>query len=152
MRSRIPTSKAGRVLSVDDGEGETVEDGEEDIDWEAVEELLEQSEEEQARAVFDELRGSKPTLSLVEFLRWEDVQELLESGALSKDNLASAIESAGVTVESDSLGFDTVRFSQGDSFPLPPFFVKTCTLTLLFPFKHTHTHTSNTVLRPNSNY
>lgn len=48
------------------------------------------------------------TLPLVEFIQWEDVQELLETGSLSKDDLASAIERTGVTVESGDLTFETV--------------------------------------------
>jgi hypothetical protein len=52
------------------------------------------SDEEEARMVFDELRGSRDVLPLVEFLKWEDVQELLDCGALSKDKLAEAIVAA----------------------------------------------------------
>ena len=40
------------------------------------------------------------------FLKWEDVQELLECGALSKDDLSMAIENVGVSVEDDQINFD----------------------------------------------
>jgi hypothetical protein len=48
---------------------------------------------------------------LVEFLNWEDVQILLDSSAISKDNLAVAIESCGVNFEnpeSSTLTFEMV--------------------------------------------
>ena len=76
------------------------------------------SEEEATREIFNELvdranknnKNSRPssTLPLIEFIKWEDVQELMESGALSRDDLATAIEKTGVTVESGDLTFDTV--------------------------------------------
>ena len=50
--------------------------------------------------IYDELRGSNKELALLDFLKWEETQELLESGALSKDNLALAIENCGVVVDS----------------------------------------------------
>ena len=93
------------------------EDEDEDEDFEdwAEEEL---SEEDEARVIFNELRGASPgpfvlegeneqekPLTLVNFLRWDDVQELLECGALTKDNLAQAIENVGVAEGQDSLGF-----------------------------------------------
>ena len=111
-KARIPSSKQGKVLSVEPGEeGETDGDGEGDedgVDWDEEENLAEMSDEEQARGVFDELRGSQSTLSLAAFIKWEDVQELLDCGALSKDKLAEAIESTGVTVEGDNLTFENV--------------------------------------------
>ena len=39
-------------------------------------------------------------------MKWEDVQELLECGALSKDDLSMAIENVGVSVEDDQITFD----------------------------------------------
>ena len=68
------------------------------------------SEEEATREIFNTLlpKGAT-TLPLVEFIRWSDVQELLETGALTKDDLASAIEKTGTTVENGDLTFETVR-------------------------------------------
>ena len=57
--------------------------------------------------VFDELKTpGTETVPLVAFLKWEDVQELLECGALSKDDLSMAIENVGVSVEDDQITFD----------------------------------------------
>lgn len=108
--SRIPTSKQGKVMKVGASEQQDEdEDAGADIDWENEEDATEMSDEEEARMVFDELRGSRDVLPLVEFLKWEDVQELLECGALSKDNLATAIENAGLTVDKGDLSFESVR-------------------------------------------
>jgi hypothetical protein len=65
------------------------------------------TEEEAAREIYDELKKPRDkTLGLADFIQWSDVQELLQCGALSKDNLAKAIENTGVTVESDGLTFE----------------------------------------------
>jgi Ca2+-binding EF-hand superfamily protein len=108
--SRIPTSKASKVLRLQD-QDEDDELGDDDEDWdgqggEGEEEL---SEEEQAKQAFDDLREGRASLPLVDFLKWEDVQELLECGALSKDNLAMAIENAGLTVDKGEISFEKVR-------------------------------------------
>ena len=68
-------------------------------------------EEESAREMFDELRGDNAELPLVQFLQWEDVQELLDSGALAKDDLAGCIDKVGIAVDgsgnaSADLSFD----------------------------------------------
>jgi hypothetical protein len=105
-------AKAPKVMRVpaDDKREQGVpvwsDDGDDDDD-DDIEEL---DEEEAARQIFDELKGSsdRSSLPLEEFLQWEDVQELLESGALSKDNLAMAIQNAGITVEQGDLTFEMV--------------------------------------------
>ena len=68
------------------------------------------SEDEATREIYNTLlpKGAT-TLPLIEFIRWQDVQELLETGALTKDDLASAIEKTGTTVENGDLTFETVR-------------------------------------------
>jgi len=99
----ITTSKQGKVMSVED------EDDGDDIDWDSEEILPELSEEEEARLVFDTLRGKRETVPLVDFLKWEDVQELLECGALTKDQLATAIENVGLTVEKGDLSFESFQ-------------------------------------------
>ena len=108
---QMPT-KGSQVLKLpttDDDEGQNYdpssstdsseEDYEDDI-----------SEEEATREIYNTLlpKGAT-TLPLVEFIRWQDVQELLETGALTKDDLASAIEKTGTTVENGDLTFETVR-------------------------------------------
>jgi cobalamin biosynthesis protein CobT len=77
------------------------EDSEEDEDAEYEDsEGAELSEEEAAREIYDELRGSKASATVGDFLQWEDVVELLEVGALSRDDLAKAMSSAEVDVQS----------------------------------------------------
>lgn len=66
----------------------------------------EMSEEALAREVYEELKGKKAQLKLIDFLKWEDVQELLDSGALSKDDLATVIDSCAISVEKDDISFD----------------------------------------------
>ena len=56
--------------------------------------------------IYNQLRGNKVHLELIDFLKWEDVQELLECGALSKDDLASAVDSVGVSVEHGGISFE----------------------------------------------
>jgi hypothetical protein len=95
---KFETSKKSSVLSSEEEDEDNYGDGEEEV-----------SEEEAAKQAFEELlQEGKETVSLVDFLQWEDVQELLEVGALSRDDLASAIESAGVTVEQDGINFEKV--------------------------------------------
>lgn len=69
-------------------EEEDEEDGEVEI-----------SEEAAAMEVYDELRGAKESASVADFLQWADVRELLEVGALSKDQLAQAMSTCEVDVE-----------------------------------------------------
>lgn len=102
------TSQESQVLRVpktSTNEAETKDDEEEGM-FDEVDEL---SEEEATREIFNELKGKNSnTLSLVDFIRWDDVQGLLASEALSKDDLASAIEKTGVTVENGQLTFENV--------------------------------------------
>ena len=76
----------------------------EDAAGEGVE--FEDTEEEMARGIYDQLRGKKPTLQLTDFLKWDDVQELLQCGAITKDQLATAVDGVGVSVEKGDISFD----------------------------------------------
>jgi hypothetical protein len=100
------TSKKSSVLS------SKVDEEDEEENWgddESGGDFEELTEEEAARQAFEELVvDGAETISLVDFLQWEDVQELLEVGALSKDDLATAIENAGVSVEQDGITFEKV--------------------------------------------
>ena len=69
------SSKKTSVLGGDD------DDEEGDGDGEGDEEV---TDEEAAQLIFDELSRGTGTVALVDFLKWEDIQELLECGALSK--------------------------------------------------------------------
>ena len=97
------TSKKSSVLGSEEEEEENWGDDESGGDFEEL------TEEEAAQQAFDELVAEgASTISLVDFLQWEDVQDLLEAGALSKDDLATAIENAGVSLELDGIAFDKV--------------------------------------------
>ena len=105
---RFETSKKSSVLNGDDEEEEEENWGDDESggDFEIL------TEEEAARQAFEELLvDGSDKITLVDFLQWEDVQELLEVGALSKDDLATAIENAGVSVEQDGIEFEKVRTS-----------------------------------------
>lgn len=112
--STVGTSKQLKVMSVqaDDEDDEGLgndEDGDDDDEYDEDDEDEDGIDEEEAtQMLFDELRGKDASLSLVKFIQWEDVQELLESGALTKDNLAFAIEKCGVSVDQGELSFETV--------------------------------------------
>jgi hypothetical protein len=98
----LTSSKKSQVLSLgsaNDDDDDLLEDGDE------PEEI---TDEDAAREIFDELKNNnkKSTLSLVSVLRWNDIQELLESGALTKDNLAKAIENCGIVSADDELTFE----------------------------------------------
>ena len=96
---KLPTTYDDEGQNYDPSSDSSEEDYEDDI-----------SEEEATREIYNTLlpKGAT-TLPLVEFIRWQDVQELLETGALTKDDLASAIEKTGTTVENGDLTFETVR-------------------------------------------
>ena len=49
-------------------------------------------DEETAQLIYDELREKDKQLSVVKFVKWDNVQELLESEALTADNLALCLE------------------------------------------------------------
>ena len=99
------TSK-GTVMAVDkeDAYGDINED---DPSYGLDMEPMDQDEE--VRIIYDELKGDRDSLPLVEFLKWEDVQELLEADAISKDILAECIENVGLSVEDGNLSGDQFR-------------------------------------------
>lgn len=85
------------LLDLDVDEQDTYDDLQDEKDGEVVGRQL--TEEEAAREVYDELRQGKRTATLGDFLEWEDLQELLEVGALTKDQLALAIENSRASVQ-----------------------------------------------------
>ena len=88
------TSSKGKVLH------ETPIDEEED-------EIL---DEKTAKSIFNELRGAENELSIVDFLQWEDIQDLLDSKALSEDDLAICIEKVGIEVDQKGQATKTLNF------------------------------------------
>lgn len=70
---------------------------EDDDDYEDIPEP--QTEEEKARQIYDKLRGNRPSVSVADFLKWEDVVDLLDCGAVTKEQLGQALGDAKVTVD-----------------------------------------------------
>jgi hypothetical protein len=100
--SGFSTSKKSQVLSVDNDDGDiAVEDA-----WDEDSAMEEISEEEAAREIFDKLRKGSSRLPIVNFLKWEDVQELLDVEAISKDDLAKSIENVGLKTDTDAMTFE----------------------------------------------
>jgi hypothetical protein len=98
-RAAVPAEDTD--LELDDFDLTDAGDSEEDEDSDFEDsEGAEVSEEEAAREIYDELRGSKASATVGDFLQWEDVVELLEVGALSRDDLAKAMTAAEVDVQS----------------------------------------------------
>lgn len=111
---QMKTSKNSKVLlTKDDNDANEEEDEDNSIPADLDEEDEEGDEEEEAALeIFDELCGPKrKALPLADFFKWEDIQSLLESGALTKEKLALAVEQTGVDVskpEQCKLNFATV--------------------------------------------
>ena len=83
------------LLSEDTDDNDTDDDSDDD-------------DEQEVQEIYDMLKKNKKTLSLVDFIQWEDVQELLESKALSKDDLAKAIANVGIAKSDSELTFQQV--------------------------------------------
>lgn len=80
---------------------------------------VEISEEAAAMEIYDELRGDKDSATVADFLHWEDVQELLGTGALNRDALAAAMSKCEVNVdagEETELPFETVSLRSAVSY------------------------------------
>lgn len=91
------SDKAMEAQAASDEDGDEVNNEDEDDD-----DVL-------AREIYNELKGTRDALPLVDFIKWEDVQELLDTKALSEDNLADSITKAGIENEVALLSFEQVR-------------------------------------------
>ena len=60
-------------------------------------------EREMAREMFDMLRGEGETLSVEEFLEWDDIKDVLEAGIIDADTMTLIVKSIGVK---DSMTFE----------------------------------------------
>ena len=67
-------------------------------------------EEEMARELYDELRGSSKLLSPAQFLAWEDIQDTIEDGLLDTDLLAAILNEVGVKVNDKNNGITFEKF------------------------------------------
>lgn len=86
-------------------------DDDTDEDGEGEGEGQEMSEEEAALEVYDELRGEKEGVLVADFLRWPELQDLLQAGALTREQLAGAMDECQVDVgkgERTELPFEKV--------------------------------------------
>ena len=62
--------------------------------------------EEATKEIFEELKGKNDKVSVKEFMKWESVSSLIESGDLSKQEVQAVLDAAGV--KSD-MAFDTFK-------------------------------------------
>lgn len=98
----ISTFKDDLMNQDDDEEEDDMTDNDDDDEGDEL-------ERETAKELFDELcNPKKNTVSLVDFLKWEEVQNLQEAGALTNENLALAISEAGVTKDKPEMKFEQV--------------------------------------------
>jgi len=79
------------------------EDDEEDVDFE---DLNDEEVDEMLREVFDELKGKNKVLSMKEFKAWEDIEEMLESGMIAKEDIDTLAKKVGVE---KSFNFDQFK-------------------------------------------
>ena len=88
----IPVGQRSKVLAIEDDEESSNT---------LIDDLADEEESElEMRQLYDELCGAEEqNLSVVKFLDWGEVKSLLESGALTADNLASCIEKIGIVVD-----------------------------------------------------
>eukprot|EP00981_Chlorochromonas_danica_P011685 scaffold4209_cov160-Ochromonas_danica.AAC.12 len=100
-----------------DDENDSIQEEEEDDGSNGL--LEEMTPEEAAREIFDELAaksGKKKLVRLADFIAWEEVQDLLQSGSLTKDDLSKAISNSGVDIDDQkarnledcTMDFDTI--------------------------------------------
>lgn len=69
----------------------------------------EESDEEVVLDIYNELKGTKrDSITVSDFIQWEDVQDLLTSKALTKDDLAKALQDCGIKGENSKLSFKQV--------------------------------------------
>ncbi len=109
----VTDGEEGEEEDNEDEENENDEDGDDYSDEDDEDEEEDMTPEEVARMVFMELcetSGKGDRLRLKEFIAWEEIQELLESGALTKANLATAIENSGMNMNDKQLEKSTMNF------------------------------------------
>lgn len=108
IQPTIPVGQRSKVLAIKDEEevSNTLIDDLADDDSENEEEML-----LEMREIFNELRGAKEqNLPVVKFLEWDEMQSLLESGAITADNLATCIEKVGIVVDNKGRANQDLNF------------------------------------------
>ena len=86
--SNSKTTGSTKQATVDDEDEEEEEDGFDDLSNEEVDELLTE--------FFDELKGAGKKVTIASFMAWEEVQEMLSSGAVDKKMIDGCLKEAGV--------------------------------------------------------
>jgi hypothetical protein len=82
--------------------------GDDDEDFRPFEETEEdiQLEKEMARELYDELRASKLSLSVADFMAWEDIVDVMDTGVIDEETMKVIIEEVGIT--DDVITFEQV--------------------------------------------
>lgn len=96
VSASLPSASSFASYNAQEEDEEENEFGYSDKDY--PESVPEMTEEEAAREIYDTLRNGRPSLMVGDFLRWDDVVELLDAGALTKEKLAAVLGEADVTV------------------------------------------------------
>lgn len=117
--SSLSPAKQKQLLQPSDNDEVEDEDSDIEEDGDHYDDQDNESEmdmEEAAREIFNELAGGPQasSLPLSAFLSWEEVQDLINSGALTKEDLVAAIQAVGVDgskPDSASLSFAQVIYA-----------------------------------------
>ena len=110
-----------------------VDFGDDDETFRPFEETEEdiQLEKEMARELFDELRASKPSLPLADFMAWEDIVDVMSTGVIDDETMKVIIEEVGIKD-------DMITFEQVSTLPYSFLFSRTIwhwpTLSAFFPY------------------
>jgi hypothetical protein len=82
-------------IGVGSDEDSNIDDSLVDLDQKDDSLLSDEEFETLAEDIFDELRGSRKTVKVEEFLKWEDLQEMIGEGLVSEDQVLDFIKDAG---------------------------------------------------------
>ena len=104
VATSLPSASTSATNSHEQDEDEDEDEDEEknELGYSASdypESVPDMTEEDKAREVYDTLRKGRPSAFVGDFLRWNDVVELLDCGALTKEKLAAVLGEAGITVD-----------------------------------------------------
>ena len=85
----------------------------EDINREDINKDDDDIEEQMAKELYDELRGTSAYLTPEQFLSWQDIQDVIEDGILDTDLLAAILNEVGIKVndkKQNTITFEKVYF------------------------------------------
>jgi hypothetical protein len=93
----------------------TEEEENKNIEWEDETGMMNkmESEEDHMLKTYNELKCGQEKLKVIDFIRWSEIQDMFSLGALSRENLAFAIQEMGIEndnqIEFARLSYDEVR-------------------------------------------